>query len=128
MTHRSRRRFDSTDGRGDVADPKLGDITETETISDVVDVDEFTRRLPAGWGVTADVVPFGDEPLTEALLLRRSPEDPKLLLKPAEMANPSGRVEFYEREAGGDRERVLATDSLGDAVRAATNWVHQRTE
>lgn len=114
-------------GAGD-ADGGLASVSETETIGDVVDVREFSRRLPGGWGAVAEVAPFEGEPLTEGLLLTRSPEDPRLLLKPAELSAPTGPIEFYERGSGGRDERILTTDSLREALRAATNWAHQRTE
>lgn len=105
----------------------LDDVSEVETIGDVVDVAELSRRLPGGWSVGVEVIPFGDEPLTEALLFRRNLDDPRLLLKPVEMVEPHGRIECYERRRlAGGREQILSTDSLEEAVRAATNWVHQR--
>lgn len=117
---------------GGRAEPNPGDggldgVSEVETVGDVVDVAAFGRRLPGGWGVGIEVVPFEDEPLAEVLVFRRSAEDPRLLLKPVEMADPRGRVECFERRRfEGRRDRILATDSLEAALRAATNWVHQR--
>ena len=109
------------------ADAELDEVSEVETIGDVVDVAEFSRRLPDGWSVRVEVIPFGDHPLTEALQVRRNTDDPRLLLKPVEMTEPQGEIECYERRRlAGGRERILSTDSLEAAVRAATNWVHQR--
>lgn len=109
-------------------DDGLDGVSETETIGDVVDVAAFGRRLPGGWGVGVEVLPFDDEPLAEVLVVRRSSEDSRLVLKPVEMADPWGKVECFERRRfEGARERILATDSLEAALRAATNWVHQRS-
>lgn len=109
-------------------DDSLDGVPETETIGDVVDAAAFGRRLPGGWGVGVEVLPFDDEPLAEVLVVRRCSEDPRLLLKPVEMADPWGKVECLERRRfEGARERILATDSLEAALRAATNWVHQRS-
>lgn len=109
-------------------DGGLGGVSETETIGDVVDVTAFGRRLPGGWGVGIEVVPFDDEPLAEVLVVRRSSEDSRLLLKPVEVADPWGEVECFERRRfEGRRDRILETDSLEAALRAATNWVHQRS-
>ena len=121
-------RFETDEGEASGGDPGLAAVPETETIGDVVDVRAFARRLPGGWSVVAEVVPFDDEPLTEALLLRRSPEDPRLLLKPAALSDPKGPVEFHERRAEGSTELVLTADSLREALRTAINWAHQRTE
>lgn len=48
-------------------------------------------------------------------------------MKPVELSTPDGRVECYERRVDGSRKRIATTDSLEAAVRAATNWAHQRT-
>lgn len=117
-----------TPGDGVDADTDLAAVLEVETVGDVVDVRELARRLPGGWGVVAEVAPFDDEPLTEALLIRRSPEDPRLLLKPAEMTDPEGPIEFYERRGDGRTALLSTADSLRAALRGAINWAHQRTE
>lgn len=112
-----------------IDDGGLTGVSQTETVGDVVDVAAFGRRLPGGWGVGVEAIPFDDEPLAEVLVLRRCSEDPRLLLKPVEMADPWGRFECFERRRfEGSRDRILATDSLEAALRAATNWVHQRSE
>ena len=121
-------RFETAEEGASDADPGLTSVSETETVGDVVDVRAFARRLPGGWGVVAEVVPFDDEPLTEVLLLRRSPEDPRLLLKPAELSDPEGPVEFYVRRVDRSTELLLTVDSLREGLRAAINWAHQRTE
>lgn len=128
MTERDGNPFETEGARTSDGDSGLATVPETETIGDVVDVRAFSRRLPGGWGVVAEVVPFDGEPLTEVLLLRRSPEDPRLLLKPAELSDPQGSVEFHERRVSGSTELLLTTDSLREALRAAINWAHQRTE
>lgn len=125
MPDRSRRRVEPADD-GDGA-PALADVSETETVGDLVDPDSLARDLPPGWRVVADVAPFDDEPLVEVLRLRRGPADPELLLKPVEALAPDGRIACYERRPGGRRHRIGTPDSLEAAVRAATNWARQRT-
>lgn len=126
MLDRSRRGLDPADEGGRV--DTLADVPETETVGDLVDPDLLARELPPGWRVVADVAPFDDEPLVEVLRFRRSPGDPELLLKPVETTSPGGPVACYERRADGRRSRLATPDSLEAAVRAATNWAHQRTE
>lgn len=105
----------------------LDAVSEEETIGDVVDVAAFARRLPSGWNAVAEVVQFRDEPLAEALIVRRNLDDPRLLLKPVELTEPRGSVECFERRRiAGGRERIMSTDSIEAAVRAATNWAHQQ--
>lgn len=125
MLDRPRRGPDPVDegGRADT----LADVPETETVGDLVDLDSLARDLPPGWGVVADVAPFDDEPLVEVLRFRRGPADPELLLKPVETTSPGGPVACYERRPDGRRDRIATTDSLEAAVRAATNWTHQRS-
>lgn len=126
MPDRPRRERDPADeGSGAIA---LDDVSETETVGDLVDLDSLARGLPPGWGVVADVAPFDDEPLVEVLRVRRSPDDPELLLKPVDTTSPDGSVACYERRSDGRRSRLATPDSLEAAVRAATNWAHQRTE
>lgn len=108
-------------------DGGLDAVSEVETIGDVVDPAAFSRRLPDGWSVGIEVIPFDDEPLVEALLVERNLDDPRLLLKPVEMLDPRGQIECYERRRlAGGREQITSTDSLAEAVRVATNWVHQQ--
>ena len=119
------------ESEGDVrpvaATADLDAVSEVETIGDVVDVAAFSRRLPSGWSAGVEVVQFRDEPLAEALLVRRNLDDPRLLLKPVELAEPRGSVECFERRrVAGGRERIMSTDSIEAAVRAATNWAHQQ--
>ena len=125
MPYRSRRGLDRTDE--DAGATTLADVPETETVGDLVDLDALARELPPGWGVVANVAKFGDEPLVEVLRFRRSPADPELLLKPVETTAPDGPVECYERRPGRGRTRIATPDSLQAAIRAATNWAHQRT-
>lgn len=116
--------YPADDSGGAVA---LDDVSETETVGDLVDLDSLARGLPPGWGVVADVAPFDDEPLVEVLRLRRSPADPELLLKPVDTTSPDGPIVCYERRPDGRRNRIATPDTLESAVRAATNWAHQRT-
>lgn len=126
MPDRTREGLDGAgEGGGATA---LEDVSETETVGDLVDLDSLARELPPGWGVVADVAPFDDEPLVEVLRLRRGPGDPALVLKPVEATTPDGPVACYERRPDGRRSRIATPDSLAAAVRAATNWAHQRTE
>lgn len=105
----------------------LDAVTEVETVGDVVDVAAFSRRLPSGWSAGVEVVQFRDEPLEEALIVRRNLDDPRLLLKPVELTEPRGTVECFERRRiAGGREQIMSTDSIEAAVRAATNWAHQQ--
>lgn len=128
MTHRNRRRLEPAGEPAAVVERPLEGVTEQETVSDVVDVAAFSSRLPPGWGASVEVVQSGADPLAEAIVIERSVEDPQLLLVPAEMSTPSGRVEFYEQwRFDGGRKHLLTTESLSEAVRAAMNWVHQRT-
>jgi hypothetical protein len=105
----------------------LEDVTEAEIVGDLVDPDRLARGLSPGWRVIADVAPFDDEPLVEVLRVRRGPRDPELNLKPVESTDPDGPIACYERRPDSRRDHVGTSGSLEAAVRAATNWVHQRT-
>lgn len=128
MTDRPDGRLEAAGEQEPRTDVRLEDVTEVETVSDVVDVAALSRRLPGDWEVAVDVVPFGREPLAEVLVITRRATDVELLLKPVELSDPSGRVEYYERgQGGGEGTQILTTDSLEEAVRVATNRTHQLT-
>lgn len=118
-----------TGGGGTVEyiDADLDAVTKLETITDLVDADALEERLPGGWTVTANMVQFGDEDLEDTLLFRRGADDPQLVVKPADMTEPAGEIEFYERpHATASRELSVTAESLESALRAAINWVHQK--
>lgn len=109
-------------------DADLDSVTKLETITDVVDLDDLAGRLPGGWSVSPDMVQFEDGDLEETLLVRRGADDPQLVLKPTEMTDPTGEIEFYERRhVTAARTRRLIAESLDEALMAAVNWVHQRS-
>lgn len=128
MTNRHRKRPESTGEPATLIEHSLEEVTEQQTISDVVDVAALQRRLPAGWGASVELVQSESESLLEAIRIERSVEDPQLLFVPAEMSTPSGCIEFYEQwQFDGKRTHLLTAESLSEAVRAAINWTHQRT-
>lgn len=115
-------------GDGEYGDTGLDSVTKLETITDLVDIDDLADRLPGGWTVAPNMVQFKGEDLEETLLVRRGADDPLLVLKPTEMTDPSGEIEFYERRhATSARTLQLTAESLDEALRAAVNWVHQRS-
>lgn len=106
----------------------LDDVTEVETVGDLVDLDSLGRRLPGGWRVTADVLQFGEGGLCEGLVFRRSADDPSLTLRPARLDAPDGEVVLYERRTPrAERQPTGSADSLEEALRAAVNWTHARS-
>lgn len=104
----------------------LAHVRRTETIADRVDFEALRRELPSEWSVRPDLVQFGVEALSETVSFQRAFLDPQLVLKPVDSADPSGDVEFYERNGPrAPRRQTMTVGPLSDALRVAVNRIHQ---
>lgn len=83
----------------------LEEVTEIETIADVVDFGWYSERLPGEWDVRVDIVQYGQEALTQVLVCVHPTVPIEFVLVPARNAEPTADVTVYRR----DRSRGTRT-------------------
>lgn len=83
----------------------LAEVTEIETIADVVDLGWCSKRLPREWDVRVDIVQYGQEALTQVLICTHPTVPIEFVLVPAKNAEPTADIAVYRR----DRSRGTRT-------------------
>jgi hypothetical protein len=100
----------------------LDDISERQTLADVVDTAALTRWLPAAWTARTAVTKFGEDPVTEVLEL--SGRGHRIVVDPQRTVAPEGPATCYVRPAGTARRRTMATtDGLHEALAVALDRI-----
>lgn len=94
----------------------LAEVTEIETIADVVDFGWYSERLPGDWDVRVDIVQYGQEALTQVLVCVHPTVPIEFVLVPARNAEPTADIAVYRR----DRSRGTRTQLERSVVNLET--------
>ncbi|GAB6878016.1 hypothetical protein JCM17823_02900 [Halorubrum gandharaense] len=107
------------------SEPDLASVRTAETLRDVADADALAARLPAEWSVRPDVVVYGEDVLTDALVFRHDRSRQELALVPESNLDPQGPATFYHHDRNGGLRKELGVeiDTLVEALEYALDRI-----
>ena len=108
--------------------PNLDEIRKRTTIRDVVKYREIHDRLDSGWSVYPEIVQFGEESLSDALVFSHYDRSYDVILKPLDTFEPTENVEIYvfDRRSGTRRRTGRVCSTLTDALeRTVVELTHE---
>lgn len=97
----------SDDVDGSESELSLDTVEKRATISDLIDAEEGSDRLPDGWSMTFEITQNQDGELDELVTLKHSFRQPKFRLESASPANPRGETRIVMIDPVDSVEKTL---------------------
>lgn len=110
-------------------DVDLDAVSPAETMRNAADRETLADRIPDGWTVRSDIVPYGGDTLTDVLVFRHERTRQEIVVVPESNTEPTGPVSFYhhDRNAGRRRELPVRKASLSAGLDYALDRIDRWT-
>lgn len=110
-------------------DVDLDAVSPATTMRNAADREALAERVPTGWTVRSDIVPYGGDTLTDVLVFRHERTRQEIVVVPESNTDPTGPVYFYhhDRNAGRRRELPVRKASLSAGLDYALDRIDRWT-